>query len=304
MRFIATRAIFVLITSAFFSSAVSASAQNIVIGVLEDTPGHYAGEPNYRDVRAVFRKSGTAWQVFPNDCPDQDCLEKIASAYPGNVTWTIAFDGKNLGQVTTGAPKEYKWYSSVGQQDIISTGSVPTVGEKSAQFAGWADVPVYRPLVANSQPYFTDPDIWKPFSPKQELVRMLQQQFRKWFPKLCRLGGPNSSEMIPFAYRNEDVKLVKAYGSKTGWVVARLHLEAVDCKDVEAGFDIDDPWFVIDLGKSVRYVGAGMWLVDAGDYDNDGKAEILFSIDRYNRGGYELFYDDFKKHVTFEFSYH
>ncbi len=47
-----------------------------------------------------------------------------------------------------------------------------------------------------------------------------------------------------------------------------------------------------------------MWLVDAGDYDKDGKSELVFSIDRYNRGGYELFYDDFKKHVVLEFGYH
>ena len=47
-----------------------------------------------------------------------------------------------------------------------------------------------------------------------------------------------------------------------------------------------------------------MWLVDVGDYDNCGNDELLFSVGRYNRGGYELFYDDFKKHVSFEFSYH
>jgi hypothetical protein len=40
-----------------------------------------------------------------------------------------------------------------------------------------------------------------------------------------------------------------------------------------------------------------MWLVDAGDYDNDGKSELVFAIDCANEGGYELFYDDFKKHV-------
>jgi hypothetical protein len=44
--------------------------------------------------------------------------------------------------------------------------------------------------------------------------------------------------------------------------------------------------------------------VDAGDFNNDGKSEILFSISRYDRGGYELFYDQFTKHVAFEFSFH
>ena len=51
-------------------------------------------------------------------------------------------------------------------------------------------------------------------------------------------------------------------------------------------------------------LGQGMWLVDAGDYDNDGKSELVFAIDRYNQGGYELFADDFKSHAASHFSYH
>jgi hypothetical protein len=86
--------------------------------------------------------------------------------------------------------------------------------------------------------------------------------------------------------------------------VAQLHLEAIDCEDVEAGEDIEDPWFVVDSKISVRYLDSGMWLVDAGDYDNGGKSELVFSIHGENRGGYELFYDDFKKHAKFEFTYH
>jgi hypothetical protein len=109
----------------------------------------------------------------------------------------------------------------------------------------------------------------------------------------------------PFLYRDEDIKLVKAYESNRGWTLARLHLgEAIDCEDVEAGFEINDKWFTVDPQRSVQYLDDGIWLVDAGDYDNDGKSELVFSIDDYNRGGYEIFYDDFKKHATFKFSYH
>jgi hypothetical protein len=297
MRFIAIRAILLLIPYALLASAVESFGQSVVLGVLEDHPGHYVGELNYRPMRVVFRKSGLDWQPFLSDCPNQDCLKKITVDYPAEMTWTIAFDGRNLGQLNTPMPREYN-------QEIITAGPVPTVGERSSEFAGQLDRPVYRPLVANSRPYFRDPEAWKPFAPPQEMVAGLQQQFRKRFPKLCRLGGPKSSEMEPFPYRDDEVKVVKAYRSKTGWTVARLHLQAVDCADVEAGFDIEDPWFVIDPTKSVKYLDAGMWLVDAGDYDNDGKSELVFSIDRDNRGGYELFYDDFKKHATFEFGYH
>jgi hypothetical protein len=108
-----------------------------------------------------------------------------------------------------------------------------------------------------------------------------------------------------FPYRDEDVLPVKVYRSKKEWVIVQLHLsEAIDCSDLEAGFGIDDPWFVSNPQKSIQYLDAGLWLVDAGDYDNDGRSELLFSIGRDNRGGYTIFYDDFKKHVSFEYSYH
>ena len=55
---------------------------------------------------------------------------------------------------------------------------------------------------------------------------------------------------------------------------------------------------------AIRFLDSGMRLVDAGDYDRDGKFELLFSINRYGIGGYELFYDEFRKHATLQFIYH
>jgi hypothetical protein len=76
------------------------------------------------------------------------------------VNWTIAFDGRRVGHITGRTPKEFKWYASVGQQEITSTGPIPTVGQRLTEvFEG---PPVFRPLVANSQPYFQDPESWKP----------------------------------------------------------------------------------------------------------------------------------------------
>jgi hypothetical protein len=63
-------------------------------------------------------------------------------------------------------------------------------------------------------------------------------------------------------------------------------------------------WYVIHPGGEITFLDQEMWLVDAGDYDNDGKSEVVFAIDGYDRGGYKLFYDDFRKNATFEFSYH
>jgi hypothetical protein len=56
--------------------------------------------------------------------------------------------------------------------------------------------------------------------------------------------------------------------------------------------------------QEIKFLDKAMWLVDAGDYDNDGVSELVFSVDDYDRGGYKLFCDHFKKEAVFEFSYH
>jgi hypothetical protein len=294
----------ILILLAFVAVVPNAAGQNPILGVLEDVPGVYAGESNVRSVRIVFQKNGRDWSAFRSDCPDQTCLKTITSEFPHIVTWNVGFDGRALGQVTGRTPNEFKFYSHVGLQEITSGASIPTIGKRSAEFGGFTEASVYRPLIANSQPYLTDPEAWKPSQLPPELIRLFRQQFRRKFPKLCR-SSKDETKLEPFLYRDEDIEVVKTYASSKGWRVARLRLlDAIDCNDVEAGFQIDDPWFALDPQGSFHYLGGGMWLVDAGDYDNDGRSELVFSIDRENRGGYELFYDDFKKHVTFQFSYH
>ncbi|MGE5112747.1 MAG: hypothetical protein ACM3JB_17915 [Acidobacteriaceae bacterium] len=63
-------------------------------------------------------------------------------------------------------------------------------------------------------------------------------------------------------------------------------------------------WYVLVPDGQAHYLDSKMHLVDAGDYDNVGKSELIFSIDDCNRGGYKLFYEDFKQKAVFEFSYH
>ncbi len=45
------------------------------------------------------------------------------------------------------------------------------------------------------------------------------------------------------------------------------------------------------------FLGEGLWLVDAGDYDGDGRSEVIFWFSGYNRDGYVLFTDDWTNRV-------
>ena len=47
-----------------------------------------------------------------------------------------------------------------------------------------------------------------------------------------------------------------------------------------------------------------MELVDAGDYDGDGRSELLFWRGGYNRDGYVLVFDELRQKVEYTWSYH
>ena len=110
-----TRAALVTITLAL-SRAALPQTQPILLGILEDNPGRYADAPHYRDVRVVFRRTSDRWEAFPSNCSDQDCLKSIAARFPAEVNWTIAFDGRRLGEVTARTPPAFDFYSTIGQQ--------------------------------------------------------------------------------------------------------------------------------------------------------------------------------------------
>src|SRR6267378_2661115 len=97
-----TRAMFIFL--ALTSAAAKGHGQDIVLGVLEDVSGVYAGEPNSHRVRVTFQKTGNDWQAFPSKCPDLACLKTLFSQYPREIVWTVTFDGRILGQVTAQTP--------------------------------------------------------------------------------------------------------------------------------------------------------------------------------------------------------
>jgi hypothetical protein len=286
-------------------NASNEQPSSVMLGVLEDHPGVYAGQPNFWMVRAVFEKKGREWKAFPNPCTDVPCLRALTKSYPKEVNWTIAFDGRNLGKVTARTLPEFLSYDSVGYEEITSSGPVPTVGKRSIENSGFLFAPVYRPLVAVSKPYYRDPEVWKPSHLSTELVSALRQQFRKKFPKASNCRNPSENVLKPRPYQDEDIKMGKTYASKENWSLAELHLPGWACDGPqEDGSPFLTQWYAIAPTGEIRFLGSQMWLLDAGDYDGDGKSEVLFAVSGYNKDGYRLFYRDFSRSTEFSFSYH
>ena len=101
------------------------------------------------------------------------------------------------------------------------------------------------------------------------------------------------------------LKVSKSYSSNNEWALIELQLTGYACDgmlDDDSAFG--GQWYVIDPTGKPRFLGTNIWLVDAGDYDNSGSSEVLFSINGYNSGGYRLFYKNFTQSAEFLFHYH
>ena len=182
-----------------------AAQSDVVLGVLEDFPGEYAGEPDFRAVRAVFKKIGADWQALPTRTSSYHDLETLPTSYPREMTWSVAFDGRNLGAITSRTPPRFKFYSEIGIEQITSDGPIPTAGKRSAEYGGFTGTPAYRPLVAISQPNFSDPEQWKLGQLSSTLIASVRQQFRSKFPKATNCKNPDENVPRPWRYRDEDI---------------------------------------------------------------------------------------------------
>lgn len=285
--------------------APSKPQPNVILGVLEDHAGIYSGDPYFRVVRAVFQKHGNEWRPFPNNCSNTQCLKLLTKSYPQKVSWTIAFDGKDLGRLEAHAPEDFRLYALVGMEEITTPGPVPTVGKRAREYGGFIDDPVYRPLVAVSQPNFKDPENWKPSHISQEQLNAVSKEFRDKLPRASNCREPIENKLKPKQSVAKEIKVVSTYSSKEGWSLVQLGLRGYYCDGIadDSGLFIGQ-WYLLEpLGK-MRFLGSGMSLVDAGDYDGDGKSEVLFAVDGYDLGGYRLFYQDFSRSAEFLFSYH
>jgi hypothetical protein len=288
---------------ALVSVSAHASSDDVLLGSLEDVPGVYAGESNSNKVRVLFAHKSSGWMAFKSDCADSQCLTAVTSEYPKEVTWFVGLDRHQLGQVIARTPAAFSFYGHIGLQDIVG-GKAPIVGKPSYEFSGFVGREVRRPLVTVSKPYFQDPALWKRIKATSEQRKRGMQLLREKEPQLCKEGPSDNEPLVPLKYGAKDLGL-RLHRSKSGWEVMTINVEgAYYCQGGAGDGSFDVQTFAIDPTGKAQFLGAGLTLLDAGDYDHDGHSEIIFLLSLYNRGGYVLFSDSLTELARFEFSYH
>jgi hypothetical protein len=298
------RLIFLLTLLVSFSAN---GAEPVLLGVLDEPQ---CGEVKTVGARIMFAKEGPAWKPVE---PRPETANAVALHTLPVLTaqqWTIAFDGKNLGSVTLkdSAPDSPKVTDGFYKRDkrYVPVGKIPRVSNPRKLFEGWCGAPLARPLVLVSAPNFADPAAWKRFSPgleyKQKLSGALRSALEKTGAISC--GGGDGAAPRRREFGPAVLKIYDGYRSATDGVLISIGVDPGKDACGDSPQDADpNHWFLI-RGEKVDLIGSEMELVDSGDYDGDGKSELLFWHSAYNQDGYRLLFGDLGQMAEYLWSYH
>lgn len=304
----------ILLCATFLGRIVNAqalpatSAPKVYIGFLDDAREDMAnwkpGVAHQRLIRPAFEKARSAWQAI------------YSSSVPSRMRWSVAFDGTNLGQVESetlpdGAEHERKdtRFLTFVQKITTPAGAIPSVGIPSSIFAGLIAIgpgKVRRPLVVVSKPYASDPDGWKRLpQPPEGIAREVRAAFRRDFPHVNRCKNEDVLQQ-GWKFPDSSLSLPVVYASNKNSFLIQASLNAGDCGYVDDPNDpLSDPWFFASADGRVQRIGSFMSLLDAGDYDNDGRSELIFFLSQpEDTDGFILFDADLNKQASLLWSYH
>ena len=291
-----------------FNPMIARADATIFVGVIEDVevPNNLSPAMSGVHVRIAFQKRASAWIPMKSDFNTLDALAQAQRYYPATVNWTVVFDGKQIGTISSRNAGRLQWYGDVGTQIITTKATnIPRISTGASNFSYVTWRARTRPLLLVSAPNFKDPDEWKPATLSAAEKSLANKVFRNRFPlfEQCGKSGEEPIHMVP--YSDDEILFIKAYRSKHDEVIfgQRLDESRSRCKffDDEYFFDY---WFALTK-QNVRLLGSQMTPMDAADLDNSGKSEWIFHTSRgEDEDGYELFYDDFSRKASYHWTYH
>jgi hypothetical protein len=195
-----------------------------------------------------------------------------ASAVLSPQTWTIAFNGKNIGTCKSNNFKNQPFDSFVNIQEPIGKVFHPDATKNQNS----TTIKSLRPLVLVSVPNFQDHDNWRPSKLTSKEEKIIKAEFKKKFPSAsdCVEFEKDNLEH-PKTYSDSDVKIKKVYRSNKKTLIAEVSLEKWDC---DSFFDepFEAHWFALTSDNKIKYLSKRMSLIDAGDYDKSGRSELVF----------------------------
>lgn len=301
----------ILCTAISYCQDPASNTGILYIGALETKPaiwpsGYYSDDTSTkRIVKVLFYQQDHDWKSIESKINDP-------SVYPSACNWFIAFDGKQIGSLSSKkAPllfEDSPWTYPRDSYHSTVEKNLPQIGGPDAAFASWSFEKEMRPLVVVSEDHCSDPGQWKPFEPDMADMDLLYPVYAAYALKsssadtikktslryLKSYRSENAGQLIQIGWMQEYED--KEYIADPVWIYKSPSGEIWNISKV-----IDYNFMQDDFGDDDVSVNT---MVDAGDYDGDGKSEVIFRSSRYNGDGYVMFFNEFTDMVSFTWSYH
>lgn len=284
------------------TEAMASAAQ--MIAVLQDV-ARDGDEPNRTGLRLGFVAKADDWASICKSDSNNVCLFQA----PAVSQWQVRASGKEVGKITSQG-----WFDpSLGTANgllRVTTLTSLFEGPRSHVFAGWLDKPVHHPLIAVSNPLPAT-------NPRWTRIRATDADARTMLPVLARVrplvpdcSGGEPAKGKGRALSASDVHVDEVWQSTDGerLLSASLKPERVKACDYTADL-LADVWAHDDGHSHMNAISplseneTTHALIDAGDFNNDGKEEFLFFLGGYNEDGFILVYDHFRRSSRFSWSY-
>ena len=193
-------------------------AEGLLLGIAEEsnnwTPSPLISKTEPR-VRILFHKEKDKWVTLDAKFKQKDIGLDL-------VKWTIAFDGKNLGNLTTvdNIRLRHPDCGSCFSRDKIfrieDINKFPRLGNKSKRFSEWMGTPKNRPVVLVSAPNYKDKEKWKQFSPDKNILSRIFPKLRDAMGETYHCNGPPNWDATKFISTIKDVELYRSYKNING----------------------------------------------------------------------------------------
>lgn len=235
-------------------------------------------------------------------------------------TWTVILDGRAIGSASE------KNFSSIGSKPVPTEFTTMIGTVKAKPFA----------LVTGSDG--KDPDKWKPWKLSNRDLKMVRESYLKLLvesqktgskeiesneidlkpltsarfqcPGFSRLNG-DKAKIKKLSCKEEDkIQIRKPYQRKSGASIVQVLIETDREGEFEGTTELINSWLVYrenSAAPKFLFSDNTLWdalLIEAADFDKDGKSELLFETSGYNSKEFYLFSSDFKVEAKTSESYH
>ena len=227
--------------------------------------------------------------------PPMDVVEQLLAVAPRHFSVRVSHPITNVHSILTPANQ------------------VPSIGKPQGRFNGNFGSVVRRPLVVVSEPYFNDPDHWVAKEPSPQAMTEVRESFRKTFRHVRQCDALGEALKEDWKILDSEIVVSKSYGSRKREFLVETKVLHNRCLFNADGDDFQslggNQVFYVPPDHGAVFLGLQWEMVDAGDYDGDGKSEVIFYVAEgkdvdVETEGYVLFYDDFRHSVRFVWQNH